>query len=172
MISNEINEIFDQYIIKARKEKNRNRKILHISLIILTVAVIFSLFGFARITSDSMEPTYTEGQFIIFTKLNNEYEKNDIVIIDYNGQKILRRIVGVSGDLVDIDNNLGELSINGIAEESNQLTVTDPVGIKFPIYITKDQVFVLCDKRNNTSDSRRIGCINVEDIIGKVIFSI
>lgn len=172
MISNEINEIFDQYIIKARKEKNRNRKILHISLIILTVAVIFSLFGFARITSDSMEPTYIEGQFIIFTKLNNEYEKNDIVIIDYNGQKILRRIVGVSGDLVDIDNNLGELSINGIAEESNQLTVTDPVGIKFPIYIIKDQVFVLCDKRNNTTDSRRIGCINVEDIIGKVIFSI
>ncbi|MGN1181746.1 MAG: signal peptidase I [Faecalibacillus sp.] len=171
-IFNETDRLLDQYIKKAKKERLRIRRFVHFMIIFVVIFVVFQTFGFAKINSDSMSPTLENGQFIVYNKLSNEYKKDDLVVIEYDHQTIVRRIVGMSGDHIEIDNIEGQLYINDEKEKTkhSDLTVTDPEGIKFPLYVADNQVFVLCDKRSNTNDSRKIGCIHVKDIIGKVIF--
>lgn len=171
-ISNETDRLLDLYIKKAKKERLRITRIVHFTIIFIVVFMVFQIFGFGKINSQSMSPALEEGQFIVYSKLSSEYKKNDLVVIEYDHQIIVRRVIGVSGDTIDIDNIEGQLYINGKKEKKDKsnLTVTDPEGIKFPLYIADNQVFVLCDQRNNTNDSRKIGCIHVKDIIGKVIF--
>lgn len=175
MNSNDIDFLFDEYISKARKEKRRNKKIINIVIIVVAVFTMFQLIGIGRVNSATMEPNYNKGNIIVYEKLTKDFEKNDIIVINYEGHIIIRRVIGVSGDHIDIDNTKGTLVINGVNETSQYtqgLTVTDPTGIKFPLYVSDNYYFVLCDNRSNTADSRKIGCINKSNIIGKVIISI
>lgn len=175
MNSNDIDFLFDEYISKARKEKKRNKKIINIVIIVVVVFIIFQLIGIGRVNSNTMEPNYSNGNIIIYEKWTKDFEKNDIVVIDYDGKIIIRRIIGVYGDQIDIDNSKGILLINDDNEDNQDIkgiTVSDPLGIKFPLYVSENHYFVLCDDRSNTADSRKIGCINKSSIIGKVIISI
>lgn len=172
MISDETSKILQQHIKKANQENNRKKKIFHLLLFVIVVEIVFSLFGVARVNSNSMETNYEIGDIVIYLKLGNEYQKDDIIIMDYNGYKIMRRVVATYSDKVDIDNDLGVLIINN-KEEKNQngKTVSDPEGIKYPIYVAEEEYFVLCDNRSYTIDSRRFGCVQKQNIIGKIILS-
>lgn len=150
----------------------KNMFVLFIFIII--VSVFFFCFGIGRVTYDAMKPSYKENSFIVYNKLSSSYEVGDVVLIDYQGHYILRRVMAVSGSEVNIDNEEGKLYVNGhIYDEYGQgMTLTDPEGIKFPVSVSKKHVFVLSDQRDNVLDSRKIGCVSYSNIVGKVIFKI
>ena len=156
-------------------------KIITISFIV----ILFGIFGANLIIKDTEISISERRKLAKFPEINSEdllngkwtkdFEKNDIVVIDYDGKIIIRRIIGVYGDQIDIDNSKGILLINDDNEDNQDIkgiTVSDPLGIKFPLYVSENHYFVLCDDRSNTADSRKIGCINKSSIIGKVIISI
>lgn len=168
-------DLIDQYIITIQNRKKRRKRILHLFLLVSFVCILFNIFGIAKVNSDAMLPTYHNGQIIIYVKHFSELQKDDVVLIEQDNQIIMRRVIGVYHDQIDIDNENGCLMINGKNEESDYsegLTLSDPLGVKFPLYVSKKQVFVLCDQRNITSDSRIMGCIYTTEIIGKVICKI
>ncbi|MHB8131721.1 MAG: signal peptidase I [Mobilitalea sp.] len=87
-------------------------------------------------------------------------EKNDYLV---------KRVIGVEGDEVDIID--GSVYINGVnLEEPYAKGVTEKKVIELPIIVGKDEVFVLGDNREVSTDSRAFGPIKINQVAGKVIF--
>ncbi len=142
------------------------------------VAVIFSfLFRVILVSGSSMVPTLTNGDRLLVQSIKYTPQRGDIVIvdgyIDY-GKPLVKRVIAMEGDTVDIDFATGDVSVNGevlnepyIAERTNRAG-----DIEFPITLGKNQIFVMGDNRNYSEDSRNsdIGCLDRRDILGKAIF--
>lgn len=148
------------------------------SMVAVMLVVVF-LFRVANVVGSSMEPTLQNSDKIIITNITSNYELGDIVVIHRQDDvSIIKRVIGVEGDTVDIDFETGEVTINGqvltedyIAEPTYRSFADGP---EFPLTVPKDTVFVLGDNRNNSLDSRsgEIGLVNVGNIVGKMIFEI
>ena len=89
-------------------------------------------------------------------------------ISDIDSQKntaIIKRVVGVGGDTVEILEN-GEVFVN-----NSRFTIFDiDEGVNFKretFLIPENEIFVLGDNRPNSQDSRYIGTIPMRNIIGK-----
>ena len=97
----------------------------------------------------------------LFVKENNSKKNNYLV----------KRVIGVEGDEVNIID--GSVYINGEKlEESYTKGVTEEKAIELPIIVGKDEVFVMGDNREVSTDSRELGPIKINQIAGKVIFRV
>ena len=146
---------------------------LFILLIILAVgSIITTIFmPVIEVTSSSMKPIINDGNLILNFKTNN-YRTGDIVSF-YHGNKILiKRVIGTSGDFINIDIN-GNVYVNG-----NKINIPSVTNLKkgngdvnFPLQVPENSLFVLSDERDNMFDSRtsEIGFVSKNDTIGKVI---
>ena len=80
----------------------------------------------------------------------------------------IKRVVAVAGDTVSFKDN--QFYRNGELIEEDYIleqTVTNYEN-DYEIQVPEGQVFVMGDNRNNSSDSRVIGCIDIDIITGKV----
>lgn len=174
----ELQSLFEKRILKECRKKSRRR--LYINLVI-TAVVVFVLFsviaGIAVVQGDSMKPNLTGGSVALFYRLNSTYQKNDVVIFKPSGRNelLIKRVVAVAGDKVDIDDKAGTLLINGVIQQKDTIigkTYKRDGGAIFPLTVPNGCVFVLGDNREVALDSRNLGTINVQNMIGKVVFEI
>ncbi len=97
----------------------------------------------------------------------NSLERFDIVVVDYNGEKLIKRLIGMPSEDIEYKDN--KLYINGkeIKDEyaSNKTK-------NFKDYCREDEYFVLGDNRGNSLDSRSFGCVKKEKIMGTTNFII
>ena len=166
--------------------------------ILMAVIAIVLIFTFIlrvnTVEGESMEPTLTEGQKLIVTDLLYTPDYNDIVIIQAarldGGIPIVKRIIGLPGDTINIDFDNGVVYRNGqylpieikdglIYEDGhtiNTYTTRNLEMISGQDYVVPDDYyFVLGDNRNNSKDSRlfsEIGFVNKNYIAGRAIYSI
>ena len=113
-----------------------------------------------------MQPTIRDGQFIL-SVIPSRIERGDVVIVEVADQKILKRVIGIPGDSVQIYN--GRVYINGKMTDNID---TDYAGIAMvPIFLAEGEYFILGDNRSNSLDSRytQIGVINERQILRKVV---
>ncbi len=167
---------FEESIRKERRKKNR------LSLcrdLLITAAVIFVLFsliaGIAVVQRDSMNPGLNDGSVTLFYRLCNTYKRNDIVIfkLEDKGELLIKRVVAIAGDTVDIDDKTGELLVKNVVQKENTVigkTYSRNNGIEFPYAVPDGYVFVLGDNREASVDSRDFGAISTGSLIGKVFF--
>lgn len=151
----------------------------------LVVALLFCVLIFmflARVIDvrgRSMEPTLIEGDKIVITRLAGDYERGDIVVLRkeaFRAEPIVKRIIAVGGDTIDIDFEAGIVYINGAPLDEpyvNELTY-DQEDFVGPVEVPEGSVFVMGDNRNMSSDSRKaaIACVDERFILGKVVFRI
>lgn len=166
--------------LKRLKYKRDYRKILvgTISSLIVAaaVAVLISLLllPVLRVTGSSMNPTLENDQLIICSKQGN-FKRGDIIAFYYNNKILLKRVIGVSGDEINITAD-GTVYVNG--EKIDEPYVTSPAlgecDIEFPYTVPELRVFVLGDNRAVSVDSRSsvIGSVSEESVVGKVVFRI
>lgn len=79
-------------------------------------------------------------------------------------------MIATAGDVVDITED--GLTINGAPQQEHQIyekTQRYDTGVDFPIKLREGQIFVLGDSRENASDSRVYGAVDVKDTKGKVM---
>jgi len=125
-----------------------------------------------HIPSASMEPTIKTGDVVLVNamsyKADSTVRRGDVVVFRYKGNDLIKRVVATSGDTVDIAN--GEVLVNG--EAAQQYYIKDDVLTDGETHITvpSGKVFVLGDNRSNSKDSRMIGCISTDDILGQAFF--
>lgn len=138
----------------------------------ITALVATRLLVMIRINGNSMEPTFSEGE-IVFLYRTRDIEAGDIVGFYYGGRVLLKRVVAVAGDEVDIDRE-GSVYVNGerLEEpylESRSLGKCDTT---LPCLVPEKMYFVLGDNRAVSIDSRtkEIGCVDDNQIVGKAIF--
>jgi len=110
-----ISDIEDE--IAREKYKKSFTKILTNTLFLLVIilavgSIITTIFmPVIEVTSSSMKPLINDGNFILNFKTNN-YKTGDIVSF-YHGNKILiKRVIGTSGDFINIDID-GNVYVNG-----------------------------------------------------------
>ncbi|MCD8087935.1 MAG: signal peptidase I [Oscillospiraceae bacterium] len=142
-------------------------------LLFVFVARVIDVVGY------SMVPTLDDGDKIIITRWAGDYEQGDIVVLrkeTLREEPIVKRVIAVEGQTVDIDFTLGIVYVDGVALDEpyvNELTYTQE-DFEGPITVPEGCVFVMGDNRNNSTDSRdaRVGCVDTRYIMGKVIFRI
>ena len=128
------------------------------------------MFGITQVQDETMDPAVKEGDLAIYYRLDKRYSKDDVVIVNINGETQIRRVIAVPGDTVDMDER--GLVINGYSQiESDIYTRTEPYvdGITFPITLAQDEVFVLGDNRPKAVDSRMYGAVKVSATQGKLM---
>lgn len=163
-----------------------------ISAIIVVVITFTFVFRIATIDGDSMQNTLHEGEKVIITNMFYEPKVNDIVVISRNAENmvgedsedklpIIKRVIAVEGQTVDIDFNKGLVYVDGeVIDDSYAKTPTNlsySDGVKFPVKVPENCVFVLGDNRNDSLDSRsskigKNGMVDERYILGKTIFRI
>lgn len=140
-------------------------------VLIIVVIIVIRLFIITpvRVDGTSMLPTFDNGNILLLNKMNHEFKRFDIVVFDYKGDELVKRVVGLPGDEVKYINN--KLYINGkyIYENFKHEKTAD---FKLEEVVPKDKYFVLGDNRLNSLDSRYIGFIDAKYIKGSIAFSI
>lgn len=143
---------------------------IKISAILLFFALLFVfMFGMYRCSDNSMSLSIKTGDLVFFNRWDTAYIAGDVLVLDVQGQRQVRRVVAVAGDTVDITQ--AGLLINGAAQyepKVNGETQRYDNNIEFPLTVGEGQVFVLADARDNATDSRVYGLIEVEDTLGKL----
>jgi len=146
--------------------------ILKIAFIALAMVLLFTfLYGLIRYNEPSMSPAIKDGDLVIFYRYTESgYLPQDAVVLEFKGQRQVRRVIATAGDIVDITED--GLMINGsLQQEPNiyQQTKRYEDGIDFPLTVPEGQIFVLSDARTGATDSRIYGCVKIEDTLGKVM---
>ena len=144
-------------------------------VIIVLVVILLRTFIITpvRVNGDSMNQTLKDGEILLLEKYDKKFKRFDIVVLKYNDEKLVKRIIGMPGESVQYRNNI--LYINGekVSEEFlTEETYDFDLNVLGYDKIPENYYFVVGDNRSNSLDSRLIGLISKEDIEGKAIFRI
>jgi signal peptidase I, bacterial type len=150
-------------------------EVLRVMLKIAIVAVVFVLlftfmFGLTFVKDNSMKPAVKDGDVVIYYRLDKTYISKDVILVEFEKEVQVRRVVAVAGDVVDITEN--GLLINGNLQYEEDIyynTMPYIEGVTFPIQIGNGELFILGDMRLNAVDSRLYGVVNEKDVLGKVM---
>lgn len=142
-----------------------------IAAIIAVFMLVFTfVFGLHRYTDMSMSPSIKDGDLVLYYRLDKTYAAGDTLLLTFEEQKQVRRVIATAGDVVDITEE-GLIVNGGLQQEMAIYEQTQRYanGVEFPLTVGEGQVFVLGDARENATDSRVYGTVNVKDTMGKVI---
>ena len=132
------------------------------------------------VSGSSMNPTLIGGDYLLLisTPFSGSPQYGDIVVASKDsfedGEPIIKRVIAVAGQTVDIDFSNGTVYVDGVAlhEEYIKGSTTLDEGTQFPLVVEPGCVFVLGDHRGRSQDSRSplIGLIDPREILGKAFF--
>ncbi len=149
--------------------------------IILTAVILIFVFAFRVIgvEGSSMVPTLHDRDWMVISNLFYEPKQGDIVVLtkkQFMEQPIVKRIIAVEGQTVDIDFDTGTVKVDGqvlnepyIAEKTKR-----QFDMEFPVTVDENCVFVLGDNRMHSSDSRvsSLGMVDKRYILGRLLIRI
>ena len=184
-----LKDVSEKLTKSRRSEKNNNQEerkncssqpsvlsdllflFLKVAMIGMFLVLFFTfMFGICQVQDAAMNPAVKEGDLAIYYRLQKNYSKNDVIIINYNGETQIRRVVAIPGDTVDMDER--GLVINGYSQIENEIyTRTEPYvdGITFPVTLAQDEVFILGDNRPKAVDSRMYGAVKISATKGQLM---
>lgn len=140
---------------------------------VITSLCVLYFIQISRVVGISMEPTYHDGNVVLVDKVfykQGEPERNDIVVVKYGSDQIIKRVIAVEGDKIECIDN--ELYLNGQLLEEDYIN-EDMDYHDFSYEIPDGKIFIMGDNRNHSVDSRLIGYIDFEeDVVGKVFFKV
>lgn len=158
---------------------------------IITVVIVFSLIcRIATVQGESMQNTLFTGDKVVISNLGYTPEQGDIVVVSRNAnnsldavaasnEPIIKRVIAVGGQTVNIDFERGVVSVDGVdlEEPYTKTLTTSKYDVEFPIYVPEGYIFVLGDNRNDSMDSRdsRIGdggLVDTRYVLGHAVFRI
>ena len=140
--------------------------------------ILLALYFFCwpvKVSGVSMEPSLSDGDRVLMSRFMAVLEtpdRGDIVIInmkmDGRNKDIVKRVIGVAGDRVEIKDGL--VFLNGLAlEETYAKGQTEGLGDTTVPY---GFVYVLGDNRCKSTDSRSFGLVSSSRVVGKVFLSV
>lgn len=164
--------------LKREKYRGRYKRLLRGTvstvLVVIAAAVLISnlLLPILRIYGSSMSPTLVNGNIVTALR-GGSYERGDIVAFYYNDKILVKRIIGLPGEVIDMDED-GSVSVDGEPLDEPYLDekALGECDIELPYQVPEGRYFVMGDNRSVSSDSRssQVGCVAEEQVIGKLIF--
>ena len=147
--------------------------------------VILQTFIIAKpiVAGNSMEPNIKKNEYVLFSKMDSDYKRGDIVMFNILPKEDVReevnvhmgRIIGLPGELVEIKDD-GFVYVNSLRlDESDYLDSsirTDK--LKYSPRILGEEYFILSDNTRTLSvsfDSKGFGPVRKDRIVGTYWFS-
>jgi signal peptidase I len=192
---NQIREYLSQTFMKIKKTWIRTELPQLLLLVAGVLAARSSLADHYYVPSGSMEYTLMSGDRVLVDKMANGVRlpftgveltrgdpvgRGEVVIFDSprNGDRLIKRIVGVGGDVITISN--GNLFVNGVSfadddvelfgERKAYLNLVDGGGpdvVRRPI--PDGMLLAVGDHRDNSLDGRDFGLIAEQAVYGKAL---
>jgi signal peptidase I len=124
-----------------------------------------------RVENISMQPTLYAGEFVLVNKLAYKFgppHYGDVIIFPYPRdpqEKYIKRVIGLSGDEIRISG--GKVYVNN--QPLNESYLSAPPAYSGTWNVPKDNIFVLGDNRNQSSDSHVWGFVALDQVVGKAL---
>lgn len=143
-----------------------------VALVVVLAAVLLVRAYVAaptRVSSQSMDPTISKGQVVLVDKLSWRFTGIDrgefVEFRGFHDQRMLKRVVGVAGDVVEMRDARLYVNHRAVAEPYVDHSRND--GEYFgPVRVPAGQLFVLGDNRGDSVDSRNFGPVPQSAVIG------
>ncbi len=171
-----------------------NNKVFRVTVVLTILLLPFTLdYRFVVVDGDSMHPTYVHKELVVQERVSSlgenwTPERGDVVVVvDSTGDKLIKRVVGMPGEEVTI-NNKGDIIIDEKKHKDPYVHIkigillVDADGIPFRSWKTgelvyeyipkifrrleKGEYWVIGDNRTMTW----YGIIKMEEIEGKVLY--
>lgn len=153
-----------------------------IYMLAVIMIVLVLMLRLVIVSGPSMYDTLWDGDWVLVLSnvFYRDVEPGDVIVASqdtYNdGEPIIKRVIALEGQTVDIDFEAGIVYVDGTAlEEDYTYTPTNlEEGMEFPLTVSEGCIFVMGDNRNRSKDSRNpeIGLIDRREILGKALFLI
>lgn len=167
---------------ELKRERNRRRfrqiikNAVYALIVVAAVAVLITtlILPVLQIAGTSMEPTLNNGEIVVLIK-TDKLQRGDLCGFSYSNKILIKRVIGLPGDVIIIDPQ-GGVWVNG--ELLEEPYISEPglgeCDIEFPYTVPEEAYFLMGDHRLTSIDSRStvIGCIPKDQIIGKLFFKI
>lgn len=152
-----------------------------VAAVVLVVIIRSFFFTIIRVDGASMSDTLLNNDRLFVSVLDVKKdgpERFDVVICKYPNRpdQYVKRVIGMPGDTLTV--RRGVLYINDVAYEEPYLS--DARTVEFdrgsnnfgPIKIPEGKYYVMGDNRDDSNDSRRVGLIDEDMMIGEVKYII
>jgi signal peptidase I len=146
---------------------------------VVGVVVLFTFFvRLIGVSGGSMQDTlYTGDRLLVLNSVFCDFQPGDVVVVnDYNAEldeTLVKRIIAVGGQTVDIDFTSGVVYVDGqpLEEPYTKEPTYKSDSIRFPLTLEEDEVFVMGDNRNHSTDSRsgQLGPVKEGYLQGKAL---
>jgi signal peptidase I len=169
----------DPYVwIEAARPTSKSAPLIRaaagaITLALTALAVLGLRAGVAetvRIDGASMVPTLQNGQVVVVNKLDRIPERGDLITLrsPLHGGPILKRAVGLGGDVVEIRDAV--LFVNGAQVKEPYVDHKSVEGMYYgPVAVRAGSVLVMGDARANSIDSRSHGDVPLQEVTGTAV---
>lgn len=162
----------------AREEARQNRRRMLLNMaaaLIVAVAVVgiafTRVFALIEVDGGSMEPTLADGEILVLRR-TKEVRTGDIIGFHCKGKILLKRVIGMPGEEIEIDGD-GDVYVNGYMLEEPYLTEKslEKCELEFPVRVPEGAYFVLGDHRTVSIDSRdgSVGYVREDQIVGRAV---
>ena len=156
-------------------------------LCVFCVFIAFSkVYTADQISGESMENTFFDSDIVYYKQVElSDLNYGDVVIIKTESKDIIKRVIGLSGDTIEMKKCDDEYFVfrNGIKLEEPYIKDKSGNKKKYEEFILcfdgesttvgQNQFFVLGDNRANSNDSAaRYGCFNANQIVGVVDYTV
>ena len=139
---------------------------------LIAVACVFVLlFRVVTVDGPSMNDTLAHGDSLVLTSLFFTPERGDIVVINRPGTyPLIKRVIGVSGDRIRIDEESGQVYLNDVLLDEPYIKgdVTPVYDMTDTVTVPEGHLFVMGDNRCDSLDSRSLGTFPLEQVMGEV----
>lgn len=144
-------------------------------LIIIAIVIFIRTYVATpvRVQGSSMVPTLKDGEILLLKKYDTSYKRFDIVVLNRDSSKLIKRIIGLPGEHIEYKDS--HLYVNDVEIEEKFL----PKDISFSDFdtillgdskIPEGKYLVIGDNRNNSTDSRIFGFVEKNEILGTTSF--
>ena len=152
----------------------RNTAFTLVVVAALAILVAVLLMPILRIYGSSMSGTVDNGDLVASIK-TSDMKTGDVIAFYYNNNILVKRVIAVSGDFVDIDEE-GNVYVNQTLLNEPYLSskAFGETNIELPYQVPEDRIFVMGDNREVSIDSRNtaVGCVSDEQVVGKIVFRV
>lgn len=142
---------------------------------VIVVIVVLMIKAFIvtpiRVNGPSMNDTLKNNDIMILDEISYKFsgiERFDIVVIKNDDDFLIKRVVGLPGEEIEYKDNLLYVDGKKVKENFEHAATEDIEKIKVP----KNEYYVLGDNRVNSTDSRIIGTVSIDDVLGTTKFTI
>lgn len=160
--------------VRGRARRARKRRTAFLALLTLLILALLAAALFMpilQIRGNAMAETLREGDMVLGVG-TDRIRSGDVIGFDNGGGIIIKRVIAIAGDRVDMDGE-GRVTVNGVRLDEPYLTETarGSCNVSFPLTVPEGCCFILGDNRAESIDSRNtaVGCLSVESASCRIL---